>query len=423
MSRERRLSDFGLRILDHKTSKLKTPLTLNRPGPLWDSECGVLTSGNPKSKKLKGGNKMKTGSRAMVLTAPQTLEKWNFDLPAISDDDGLLEVELVGVCGSDPGIYDGRPTRGPRPFPIILGHEIVGRVREMGQTAQNRLGVRVGDRVVLEYAFSCGACDSCISGNYTICERNYTYGSMISCQDPPHLFGGYSDYVYIHPRAMVHKVGDDISPEVAVLICAVLGNGIRWLRQIGGVSIGDTVAIVGPGQQGLAGVAVAKESGADPIIVVGLSRDMARLEMAKRFGADWIINADETDPIEALNDITGGKMADVVMDVSGNPAGAELALFLAGRRATIVLPGIYKRKKASLDLDQAVFNEIKLVGAFSHDFRAVRPAIKMAKQGRYPFSDLITHRFPLKEAERAIRLVGGKEEEMPLKVVLDPKME
>jgi alcohol dehydrogenase len=246
---------------------------------------------------------------------------------------------------------------------------------------------------------------------------------MISCQNPPHLFGGYSEYVYIHPRAMVHKIGDDLSPEMGVLICAVLGNGIRWLRQMRGVSIGDTVAIIGPGQQGIAGVAVAKESGAGPIIVLGLSKDKTRLETAKRFGADRVINIEEENPKELLREMTGGKMANVVMDVSGDPAGAELALSLTGRRGTIVLPGIYKGEKASLDLDQVVLREIKLLVVFSHDFRAVRPAIQMARQGRYPFAELITHRLPLEQAKRAICLVAGEEKgENPLKVVLDPNL-
>ncbi len=202
----------------------------------------------------------------MVLTGPKQLEMQTFDLPNIGADDGLVEVELVGVCGSDPGIYGGRPTRGIRPYPIILGHETVGRVVELGEEAKKRLDIVEGDRVVLEYAFGCGACSSCLSGNYTLCDKNYTYGSMISCKEPPHLFGGYSEYVYIHPRAMVHKIGDSISPEVGVLICAVFGNGIRWLRQVGGVSMGDTAVILGPGLQGLAGVCVAKESGADPVV-------------------------------------------------------------------------------------------------------------------------------------------------------------
>jgi alcohol dehydrogenase len=221
---------------------------------------------------------------------------------------------------------------------------------------------------------------------------------------------------------MVHKIGDSISPEVGVLICAVLGNGIRWLRQVGGVSMGDTVVILGPGLQGLAGVCVAKESGADPIVIIGLSRDKSRLEMAKRFGADFVINSETENPVEAVSQITHGKMANIVMDVTGNPSGAELALSLAGKRATLVLPGIYKGKKASLNLDEAVFREIRMLGVFSHDFRAVEPAIKMVRPSQYPFKELITHRFPLKDAEQALRLVAGEDGEMPLKVVLDPKI-
>lgn len=365
---------------------------------------------------------MKSVSRAVVLTAPEKLELQTFALPQIGDEDGLLKVERVGVCGSDPSIYAGRPTRGPRPYPIILGHEIVGRIHRLGKDAQSRLKVKEGDRVVLEYAFGCGICDACLSGRYTLCDRNYTYGSMISCIDPPHLFGGYSEFVYIHPRAMVHKIGDDISPETGVLICAVFANGIRWLRQIGNVSIGDAVVIVGPGLQGIAATAVAKESGAGPIIVAGLSRDKNRLEMAGRFGADALINIEENDPVKAVAELTGGKMADILMDVSGSPAGAELVLSLAGKRATVVLPGLYKERTVPLNLNHAVVNELKLLGVFSHDFRAVKPALKMVRENRYPFDELISHEFCLEDAEHALQLVAGKlQGEPPLKVLLNPE--
>jgi alcohol dehydrogenase len=218
---------------------------------------------------------------------------------------------------------------------------------------------------------------------------------------------------------MVHKLGEEISPEIGVFICAVIGNAIRWLRHIGDVSIGQSVVIVGPGLQGISAAAVAKESGADPIIVVGLSRDKARLEMAHRFGADKTIVSEETDSIEAVREFTNGKMADVVMDVSGSPSGAQLALSLAGRGSKFVLPGLYK-ENVLLDLNAAVVNEVQLLGVFSHDFRAVRPAITMAKKKRFPFEDLISHCFPLEDAERALKLVAGEEGEMPLKVLLNP---
>ena len=365
---------------------------------------------------------MKT--RAVVVTGPGKLEMREFPLPETGDEDGLLKLELVGVCASDPGIFKGKSARGERPYPIILGHEMVGRVHRMGQAAQKRHGVSEGDRVIIEYAFGCGKCRPCLEGRYTLCQNFYNYGSMVSCAQPPHLYGAYADYLYIHPRAMVHKIGDGISPEAAVLICAVLGNGVRWLRQIGGVSIGQAVAIVGPGQQGLAGVAVAKEAGANPIMVVGLERDAERLEMARRFGADLVINADRQDPVEAVSQATGGEMAGLVMDVTGHPSGALLALDLAGLGATIILPGIYGAGvEAPLVLDKVVFKEISLKGVFSHDFPAVEPAIRMAASGKYPLADMVTHRFPLEKALHALKLVAGEVPgETPMKVVLDPAL-
>jgi alcohol dehydrogenase len=363
-------------------------------------------------------------TRAMVLIGPRRLEMQEFDLPDVGKEDGILKLELIGVCGSDPGIYKGKTRGAPRPYPIILGHEIVGRVERMGLSAKKRHGVKEGDRVIIEYAFGCGQCRACVAGRYTLCERFYTYGSMISCKEPPHLFGAYADYLYIHPRAMVHKIGESISPEVGVLISAVLGNAIRWLSIIGNASIGQTVAIVGPGQQGLAGVIVAKESGAGSIIVVGLSKDKERLGMAHRFGADLVINAEEEDPVMVISEVTKGTMADLVMDVSGHPKGASMALALAGTGGTVVLPGLYgPDTKVPLLLDRAVLKELRLFGAFSHDFRAVDAAIKLAGQDKYPLAEMISHRFPLERAEDAIKLVGGEVEgETPLKVALDPAL-
>ena len=110
-------------------------------------------------------------TRAMVVTAPGQLEMQEFDVPETGEEDGILKLELVGVCGSDPGIYRGKPGRAPRPYPIILGHEIVGRIEKMGRAAQKRHGVKEGDRVVVEYAFGCGQCSSCLAGRYTLCKK------------------------------------------------------------------------------------------------------------------------------------------------------------------------------------------------------------------------------------------------------------
>lgn len=360
-------------------------------------------------------------SRAMVVTEPGRMEMRRFPLPKIGQDDGLLKVELVGVCGSDPGIFKGKASRAPRPYPLILGHEIVGRIQAAGAAARARWGVEVGDRVIVEYAFGCGQCAPCLEGRYTLCRKMHCYGSMIGCADPPHLFGAYADYLYLPPRAMVHPVGDEMSPEVGVLVGAVLGNAVRWLTRIGGLKAGQAVAIVGPGQQGMAACVAAKATGAGPIMVAGLERDAARLALCQELGADITVMSDREDPVAVLDRATRGRLAQVVMDVSGHPAGAALALDLAGVGAAVVLPGLYgAATQVPLILDKAVFKEARLLGAFSQDYESVEAAIGLARRGGFPLEKMISHRLPLERAEDAVRLVGGEGGELPLKVVLDP---
>jgi len=221
---------------------------------------------------------------------------------------------------------------------------------------------------------------------------------------------------------MVHKVSETLPPEAAVLVCAVLGNAIRWLRMIGGVSIGNTVVIEGPGQQGLAGVIVARESGARNIIITGLAKDHKRFDLAREFGATHCIDVEKDDPLEAVKEVTSGKMADVVMDVTGHPDGAIKALDLAGKGGTVIFPGLYGGdKEIPLVVDKVVFKEVKVQGVYSHNIQSVIPAIALAESRRYPLEKMVTHRFPLEEAERAVRLVGGEiEGEEAIKVVIIP---
>ena len=361
-------------------------------------------------------------SKAMVLEAPGRMVLKEFPIPEIGPQEGLLKVDMVGVCGSDVGMYRGKATRAPRPYPIIMGHEIYGMIAQIGEEASRRHNLKEGDHAIVEYAFSCGKCFYCTNEDYIHCESFSTYGSMISCKEPPHLWGAYSQFLYLPPRAMVHKVKEDLMPEVGVLICAVLGNGIRWLQMIGGVSWGNTVVIQGPGQQGLAGVIVAKEAGAGKIIITGMTKDRTRFELAKTFGADEVIDVEERDPVETVKKITDGRMADIVMDVTGNPKGAMTAIDLVKKKGTIILPGLYgMEKEIPLILDKIVYKEVRVQGVFSHDFRSVIPAIHLAESGKYPLEKMVTHRFPLEDAEKAVKVAGGEiEGEDPIKVVIVP---
>lgn len=364
---------------------------------------------------------MKT-SRAMVLEAPGKMVLREFPIPTIGPEEGLLKVEMVGVCGSDVGMFKGKATRAPRPYPIIMGHEIFGTVIEVGGEASKRWNVKEGDRAIVEYAFGCGECVYCKEGYYIHCEKMLTYGSMISCKDPPHLWGAYSQYLYLPPRARVHQVSRNLRPEVGILICAVLGNAIRWLQIVGGMKKGDTVVIEGPGQQGLAGIVVAKEAGAGKVIVTGMSNDKVRFEMAKILGADEVIDVEKVDPIGRIKEITRGRMADMVMDVTGSLKGAINAIELVKRKGIVILPGLYGMdREVPLILDKIVYKEVRIQGVFSHDSQSVLPAIRLAETEKYPLEKMVTHRFRLEEAERAIRIAGGEiKGEDPIKVVIVP---
>jgi len=361
-------------------------------------------------------------TRSMVVEMPGKMTMREFALPQIGEEDGLLRVEMAGVCGSDPGMFKGKTTALAVRYPLILGHEIVGWIEKIGAKAAARRKLKEGDRVIVETAFGCGHCLPCLAGNYVHCEAQMFYGHTIPCSEPPHLWGAYGQHLYLAPRAMVHRISDSLPPEEAVFICAVLGNAIRWLRMRGGVSIGQTVVIEGPGLQGLAGVIVAKESGAGKIIVTGLGKDERRFVLAREFGATHCLNSERGDPVEAVREITQGAMADVVMDVTGHPDGPRKALDLVRKRGTIVLPGIYgATKEIPLLLDKIVFKEIRIQGVLSQDMTSVLPAIRLAESRKYPLAKMITHRFPLEEAEKAVRLAGGERpEEEAIKVVIIP---
>lgn len=354
-----------------------------------------------------------------VVEEPRKIVLREFDIPTIGEEDALLKIEMTGVCGSDPGIYKGR---GKEFFPLILGHEILGHIDKIGDKASKRYGVKPGDRVIVESTISCGSCYYCITGNYKFCEKGSYYGTRMSARTPPHLWGAYGQYMYIAPGSIVHKISPDVPAEAAVLTNAVIANGIHWLRILGGASPGNAVVIQGSGPQGLAATIAAKESGASPIIVSGLSKDAERFKLAREFGADICIDVQKEKIVERVSQITLGRMADVVLDVTGNPQGILNSVELVRKQGTLVCAGITGPETVTpLLMDRIVFREVKLQGAFTCSYQAVLAAIKLVESRKYPLEKMVTHKFSLKEAEKALSFVGGEVPgSLPIKAVIVP---
>src|SRR3954454_16778947 len=242
---------------------------------------------------------------AAVRTAPRTTELREFARPSIPDDGALLRVEVAGICGTDVKMYAKPVIQAP----VIMGHENVGTIVEAGPQFVERQGLREGDRVFVEHYVACYRCEWCRIGEYRHCEltdwrttpdaRRYGYTTS---ENPYHLWGGFSQFMYLPWNAVLHRVPENVSDAEAGIVTP-LSNGIEWALYDAGVGFMSTVLIQGPGQQGLSQVVACRQAGASQIVRTGTSRDEARLEAGRRLGADHFVVVDRDDPLERVMEI------------------------------------------------------------------------------------------------------------------------
>src|SRR5262245_32427416 len=232
---------------------------------------------------------------AAVLTEDRRIELREFPRPAIGPDDGLRRLEACGRCGSDVEQFHGALRGLGLTYPMVPGHEPLGVIEEVGDAAARRWGVQPGDRVAVEPFFPCGVCAACLGGRYTSCggrpltRRLY---AAIPTEVPPALWGGYAQYMYLHPDTGLHRVAAG-GPGAGVSWCNPLGAGVKWACDVGGTKLGDTVVVFGAGQRGLACTIAAKAVGAGTVVVSDVAAAVHKLELARVLGADHTIVADE----------------------------------------------------------------------------------------------------------------------------------
>lgn len=356
---------------------------------------------------------------AAVAVAPYTTEVQAFPFPESAPDAGLLRVEAVGVCGTDVSYY--RKLSGPR----ILGHHVVGYIEQVGREAAARWGVRPGDRVAMEEYIPCGQCAFCRTGEYRACPRTDPRGGGIRygatpITVAPALYGGFARYMYLHPNAVLHHMPAHV-PAVEAALTLPLANGFEWMSLLGGVGPGKAVVIQGPGQQGLACALAAKAAGSDCVIVTGRNSSLRRLQLAKELGADHVINVSEESMVERVREMTGGKMADLVLDVtSGGTEPVTSSLEVAARGATVLL-GAYKNEGVpQFPVDTVVAKTLMVRGVRGHSFRSVRMAVDCIASGRFPLRLMGSHKYGLNQVDQALRTAGGEGEPNPLLVTVSP---
>lgn len=332
-----------------------------------------------------------------MLIGPRQLSIQELPVPPVAEDDGLLRVEATGVCGTDVVSYYG--DFDAYAVPRVLGHEVIGRIDAIGPRAAARWGVAVGDRIAIEEYLPCGTCAACLSGEYTTCP-SLKYGSRV-VSSPPGLWGGYAEYLYLHPQTIVHRVPDTVSPLIGQFFVP-LANGLDWVQEVGRLRAGGSLVVIGPGAHGLGCVIAGKETGAAMIGLVGLRRDEMRLEVGRRFGADATFHADGEDVVESVRRMTDGRMADTVVNLAPSPDGLGLAVSLAGDRATVVHAAVSGGATHLVPANQIVRKTLKVVGVRGRPASASAAALKLIASERYPLHLACTHAFPVDQTEAAI---------------------
>lgn len=367
---------------------------------------------------------------AAVRIAPGRTEMREIPKPPIGTDSALLKVEVAGICGTDAKLYLNPPNTPATAGPVIMGHENVGVIAEAGEQFRTRHNLSEGDRVFVEHYVACFTCEWCRIGEYRHCEatdwrtnadaRRFGY---TSADFEGSLWGGFAEYMYLPWNAVLHKVPDSVTPELAGLVMPI-SNGIEWALLTAGVGYNDTVLIQGPGQQGLAQLMAAKQAGASQIIVSGTPRDADRLALALELGADHVIDVRAEDPRERIIDLTDGRGVDFVLDCTSRAGTAPAMLgidVLKRREGTLLLQGELAAFP-DFPLKKVTEKSITIKSARGHSFAACELAIAQIASGRFPMQKLATHRYGIDQVDHAIRVLAGETDEDAIHISMMPAL-
>lgn len=363
-------------------------------------------------------------ARAMVQTGPGVLEERELEVPVVGDGEALLKIEATGVCGSDKTQLDGGLAKsGWSAYPVIPGHEPVGRIVEIGAEARRLWGVEEGRLVAVESVVPCQVCDRCTGGLVKFCRNRFSYGFTPTTFGSG-LWGGFAEYLVLRPNTRVHPVPEGIPAEVATLFNP-LGAGFDWTVRRGGTVAGDAVVVLGCGQRGLACAVAARAAGADRVVVTGLARDRHKLDIAAKLGVDATVEVDNLpdgcpDVVTAVRASLGGD-ADRVVDTTPHAVSAiSDAIALVRPGGVVVVAGLKGGADLSgVDADAMVLKAIDIRGVVSVEPWGYRQALRLLGSGRLPVELLHSHTVPLAAVREGIELLS-RSDAVHVSVVPEP---
>lgn len=309
------------------------------------------------------------------------------DIPKAKDNEVLVKLEYVGICGSDLHYYEtgaiGDYVVKP---PFVLGHEPGGTVVEVGKDVKH---LKIGDRVALEPGKTCGHCEFCKTGRYNLCP------DVVFFATPP-VDGVFQEYV-AHEADLCFKLPDNVSTMEGALI-EPLAVGFHAAMQ-GGARAGQTAVVTGAGCIGLVTMMALKAMGVSRVYVVDIMEK--RLQKALELGADGVINGSQADVVEEVKKLTDGRGCDLVVETAGTQTTTVQAIHMTRKGATIVLVGYSKSGEMTLPMSIALDKELTFKTVFR--YRHIYPmAIEAVAAGKVNLKGIVTDVFSLDEAQKAM---------------------
>lgn len=320
------------------------------------------------------------------MTDLDKMEIRDAQMPQASAKEVVVELEYVGICGSDVHYFhDGRCGDYKVEGDFMLGHECAGTVVEIGEGVEN---LKVGDKVALEPGITCGQCEFCKSGRYNLCPD-------VQFLATPPVQGCYENYIAF-PENMCFKLPDNISTKEGALV-EPLSVGMHAANQ-GDVRLGDSVVILGAGCIGLVTLLACKAHGATDITVVDVIPK--RLDYALKLGATRVINGMEKDAAAEIDKLTDNAGVDKVFETAGAPITIQQTPYMVKNGGTIVLVGISAQEKIEYNFAKIMAKEAKIESVFR--YRNIYPqAIAAIADGIIDVSGIVTHEFDFDDIQEA----------------------
>lgn len=343
---------------------------------------------------------MMQSARFTEVNEPLKIEQ--IPVPNIKEDEVLVQVKAVGLCGSDIHIaFEGvTPTSYQ---PITLGHESSGIIAAKGSHVKKW---NVFDRVAIKPFIFCGSCHNCIAGHSEVCIDRKVIGI--------HLDGALAEYIAIPEKNLIH-LPEEIPFDVGAIITDAIATPFHAMVERAKLKPGESIVIYGAGGLGLHAVQIASLVGATDIIVVDIRQD--QLKRAKELGATHVINPFEKNPVEEIKEKTNGLGVDLVAEFIGLQKTIEEATHLVKVGGRVVVAGLGEEPIKLAAPTEFVRKQITFLGSYGFSKNTIRKLVDLVKNDKLRLDNSITHRFTLNEVNQGLRYLHGKIEN-PIRIVI-----